>query len=103
MAFQLLKYPSDGALATAATADWLQQLRLASDKPGNRPYTVALSGGRIAKTFFSEIVRQALAAPDARPSPTIRRLDGVLRALTGLRYQRCRGRLNSNGRRRIRP
>jgi 6-phosphogluconolactonase len=58
MAFQLLSYPSDAALAKAAAADWLRLLFINSDKPGNLPYTVALSGGRIAKTFFSEIVRQ---------------------------------------------
>jgi 6-phosphogluconolactonase len=65
MAFELLSYPSDAALATAAAADWLRQLQVNAGKPGNHPYTVALSGGRIAKTFFTEIVRQAKANPDS--------------------------------------
>ncbi len=68
MAFQLINYPSDAALAKAAAADWLRQLQINSGKPGNNPYTVALSGGRIAKTFFTEIARQAGATPDAGKS-----------------------------------
>lgn len=65
MAFELLFYPSDTALAVAAASDWLQQLQVKPGKPGDLPYTVALSGGRIAKTFFTEIVRQAEAKPDS--------------------------------------
>ncbi len=64
MAIELLSFPSDAALAKAAAADWLQQLRVNSGKAGNLPYSVALSGGRIAKTFFTEIVRQAQAQPE---------------------------------------
>ncbi len=65
MGIELLSYPSDGALAKAAAGDWLQELRVNAGKAGNLPYTVALSGGRIAKTFFTEIVRQAQAKPEA--------------------------------------
>lgn len=65
MAYQLSLFPSDVELAKAAAGQWLQQLA-ARKKAGETDsnYTVALSGGRIAKTFFEEIVRQAKAMPD---------------------------------------
>src|SRR5581483_7873919 len=46
------------ALARAVTTGWLRKLE-AREQPEQTPYTVALSGGRIARTFFTEIVRQA--------------------------------------------
>jgi len=61
MAFELLSYPSDAALAMAAAADWLRQLEM---RAGNSAYGVALSGGRIAKAFFTDIVRQVKAKPE---------------------------------------
>ena len=62
MVYQLLSYESDAALAKSAAADWLAILRNRAD-PARMPYNVALSGGRIVKTFFTEIVRQAENSP----------------------------------------
>jgi 6-phosphogluconolactonase len=50
--------PDPANLARQAATDWLEQLRLHSLKPGNLSYNVALSGGRITRTFFTEVVRQ---------------------------------------------
>ncbi len=64
MSFELVRFSNDEELAKGAAADWLKALR-------NRPspqlnYTMALSGGRIARTFFKEIVMQAMqGAQDA--------------------------------------
>ncbi|MDB6068079.1 MAG: 6-phosphogluconolactonase [Pedosphaera sp.] len=63
MAFQFLPFPNDVVLAKTAAADWLKQLRLHATKAPNRPYNVALSGGRIAHSFFVEIVKQLAASP----------------------------------------
>ena len=65
MPYELLLLPSADELASAAASQWLSQLA-ARKRAGqtDRNYTVALSGGRIAKTFFEEIVRQAKATPD---------------------------------------
>lgn len=62
MAFELHSFGTDAELAKAAAADWLRQLRARSTTPTGAPYTVALSGGRIARTFFTEIARQAPSA-----------------------------------------
>jgi len=59
---ELRYFPDDRALAAAAAADWLARLRESSG-----PFTTALSGGRIAKTFFAavtELARQSGAAMD---------------------------------------
>lgn len=61
MAFELHSFATDAELAKAAAADWLRQLGARSKTQTAAPYTVALSGGRIARTFFSEIARQAPA------------------------------------------
>jgi 6-phosphogluconolactonase len=45
-------YASDADLAKAAASDFINLVR------SRKPLTVALSGGRIAKTFFDEIVGQ---------------------------------------------
>lgn len=45
-------YASDAELAKAAASDFVDLVRT------QKPLTVALSGGRIAKTFFDEIVAQ---------------------------------------------
>jgi len=50
--FELKRFPSDQALATAAAQDWLTLLGKSSG-----PFTVALSGGRITKTFFVEFTK----------------------------------------------
>ncbi len=52
----LSQFPGDIELAQAAAADWLQHLRAhGEEKP---IYTLALSGGRIAKHFFTQVVQQ---------------------------------------------
>ena len=52
----LSQFAGDQELAEAAAADWLQHLRAHG---GEKPhYTVALSGGRIVKHFFSQVVQQ---------------------------------------------
>jgi 6-phosphogluconolactonase len=52
--FELIRFPDERALAAAAAADWLALLR----KP-SAPRTTAISGGRIAKTFFAAVAGQA--------------------------------------------
>jgi 6-phosphogluconolactonase len=60
MAFEIHTYPSDTALAGDAAARWLKQLEARSKSLEiSVPYSVALSGGRVARIFFSEIARQA--------------------------------------------
>ena len=60
MPVQVHSYPDDSALAGDAVGRWLGQLEALAKLPqANDAYCVALSGGRIARTFFSEIVRQA--------------------------------------------
>lgn len=61
MAFELHSFVTDAELAKAAASDWLRLLR-ARFANSAAPYTVALSGGRIARTFFAEIARQALGS-----------------------------------------
>src|SRR5271170_7891429 len=67
MAFELLKYSDEQALAKAAAGEWLRELQaFTQTQQGNdRSYSVALSGGRIARNFFEEILRQAHASPDS--------------------------------------
>lgn len=57
---EVLHFPDATALAQAAARDWLTEIGLAAQR-GERFY-VALSGGRIAKTFFAAVVRAAQAA-----------------------------------------
>src|SRR5882724_1452864 len=64
MSFDLVRFPTDDELAKGAAAGWLAALR--QRKSSTVPYTVALSGGRIARKFFSEIV--GLAKPDGDDS-----------------------------------
>jgi len=52
--FELRSFPDDQALSAAAAHDWLTQLQKSSG-----PHTVALSGGRIAKTFFTAVTNLA--------------------------------------------
>jgi 6-phosphogluconolactonase len=51
------KFDDELALSRAVAADWLALVRQTS-----RPYLAALSGGRIAKTFFATITELALAS-----------------------------------------
>jgi 6-phosphogluconolactonase len=51
---EIRTFANDTALARAAAADWLDLVRKRSE-----PHLVAFSGGRIAKTFFTEIVAAA--------------------------------------------
>jgi 6-phosphogluconolactonase len=58
MAYKLLGFAAPADLAKQAARQWLEELRERSEKLNNAPYTVALSGGRITKDFFQEIVAQ---------------------------------------------
>jgi 6-phosphogluconolactonase len=51
-------YPDGKALAKETARLWLEELRGHSAKSKDTSYTVALSGGRITKDFFQEIVAQ---------------------------------------------
>ena len=54
--FELTSFTNDRALAQAAASLWLKEL--ANQKDSGEPHCVALSGGRIAKTFFSAVAAQ---------------------------------------------
>jgi 6-phosphogluconolactonase/glucosamine-6-phosphate isomerase/deaminase len=53
----VFSFPNDEALSAAAAQDWLTLLQNSSGA-----YTVALSGGRIAKTFFAAVAGLAKAS-----------------------------------------
>lgn len=57
MGYRLIRFASAEELAKQAAADWLGELAggMSADAP---PYLVALSGGRVTKTFYEELVRQ---------------------------------------------
>jgi len=55
--FELKFFPDDQALATAAARDWLTLLQKASGR-----YAAAVSGGRIAKSFFAAVADLAKAS-----------------------------------------
>lgn len=57
--YDLTRCPNAEALAQAAAAAWLDEIAGAS--PTGRAFHVALSGGRIAATWFAEAARQATA------------------------------------------
>ena len=57
MSFTVLPFTGDLALAQAAADGWLDQL--AARNPA-RAYTVAISGGRIARVFFAAVARGAI-------------------------------------------
>lgn len=61
MAFELLTYPSDVELARSAADDWLREIKPALHR--NHVYTVALSGGRIAKLFCGELAKRITQLP----------------------------------------
>lgn len=52
-------FDTPAALAAAAAHDWIELLR---KRDTGRAYGVALSGGRISKTFFAAVVEQSRAA-----------------------------------------
>lgn len=54
-----MQFDSDVLLASKAAEDWLELI--ASPLHSARPFTVALSGGRITKTFFAHAVQKARA------------------------------------------
>jgi len=62
MAFELLTYRDAAGLSEAAAIAWLSKLD-ARDR--NRIYAVALSGGRVARTFFEEMAWRIKNLPDA--------------------------------------
>lgn len=53
----LWQFDSDLQLAAQAAAQWLDQLAARAGQ--GAPYSVALSGGRITKSFFKEVVHQS--------------------------------------------
>ncbi len=55
--FELLQFADAEALARAAAEAWLKAL---SARPAGQPWTVALSGGRIAGRFFAAAAKLAL-------------------------------------------
>jgi 6-phosphogluconolactonase len=55
MAYELISFADEAALAEAAAARWLD----AMEEAGDRPFCVALSGGRSARRFFSATAGQA--------------------------------------------
>jgi 6-phosphogluconolactonase len=57
--FELLSFASADALAHAAAGAWLDEIETANR--ADRPYCVALSGGRIAQKFFTATVALAQA------------------------------------------
>ena len=54
---ELLSFATADALAAAVAERWLEELAPRADDA--TPYCVALSGGRIAKNFFTAVARQA--------------------------------------------
>lgn len=62
MGVDILRFASDGQLAASAAEKWLAVLP--ARQPSDRTFTVALSGGRITKTFFDAVVAQAKVQPD---------------------------------------
>jgi 6-phosphogluconolactonase len=64
MKYELIQSESAAGLAKRAAADWLSRLEERSKKVDNVPYNVALSGGRITKIFFEEIVKQTKSRPN---------------------------------------
>ena len=58
----LIQFPTDERLAQAVAAQWIKELEKAPSEQ-NKPYCVALSGGRIAKRFFSEVTNLAKSRP----------------------------------------
>ncbi len=57
--FQLEIFANESELARAVAAAWLAAV--AARRAGGQSCCVALSGGRVARRFFSEVTRQALA------------------------------------------
>jgi 6-phosphogluconolactonase len=63
----LRTFPDPASLAKAAAADWLALLTERAKGPSAlEPCAVALSGGRIARDFFSETARQSTASQDVK-------------------------------------
>jgi 6-phosphogluconolactonase len=57
MTYELLSFPGDKDLARSAAARWLETLTAAQSQKA--PFVVALSGGRIARVFFSAVADAA--------------------------------------------
>ncbi|PWU17670.1 MAG: 6-phosphogluconolactonase [Verrucomicrobia bacterium] len=54
---EIIKFPDPPQLARDAAANWLMQLE--SERDSGKIYLVALSGGRIARLFFSAVTERA--------------------------------------------
>ena len=61
--FELIPFASDTELARSAAAGWAAGLQSVLDRA--TVYTVALSGGRIAKLFCTEVAKQVQKLSDA--------------------------------------
>ncbi len=59
MAYELISFPSDDALANAVAERWLKVLARRADRV--TPYLVALSGGRVAQKFFAAVAAKGAA------------------------------------------
>jgi 6-phosphogluconolactonase len=57
--FELSPFPDDRTLAEAVAGAWLEEIAVQSGR--GDPYCVALSGGRIAKAFFSAVAARTPA------------------------------------------
>src|SRR5271155_745934 len=57
MPHELITFPTDAELAKNSAVQWVAKLRERKDT--GKAYNVAVSGGRITKNFFSEVVKQA--------------------------------------------
>ena len=67
MTSNVRSFPDPNSLARAAAGDWLALLiENAKQSSREKPFTIALSGGRIARDFFSETVRQASASREVK-------------------------------------
>jgi 6-phosphogluconolactonase len=62
MPFDLISFPDANSLAKRVAEKWLYELAKCAGNPA--PYTVALSGGRITRTFYSELTRQVEKQPE---------------------------------------
>jgi 6-phosphogluconolactonase len=56
--FDLTSFATSDELASRAAAAWLDEMEKARD--AGKPYSVALSGGRITQKFFTAVVGQAM-------------------------------------------
>ncbi len=59
--YDLRRFAGPELLAQAAAQDWLEESSLSPSSPGKGIFSTALSGGRIARNFFSALATQVIA------------------------------------------